>query len=100
MAKIPMGNFGNAMPQVQRIQMPQDQSGQMIANSLQNVGQVAAQADQQQREREVQAKQLELYNNQLAERHFVFVREPIEPGLDFRPFGNLTFVCKFERGVV
>uniref|UniRef100_UPI00300944A4 methyl-coenzyme M reductase n=1 Tax=Acinetobacter ursingii TaxID=108980 RepID=UPI00300944A4 len=68
MAKIPMGNFGNAMPQVQRIQMPQDHSGQMIANSLQNVGQVAAQADQQQREREVQAKQLELYNNQLAEK--------------------------------
>jgi hypothetical protein len=27
-----MGNFGNAMPQVQRIQMPKDQSGQMIAN--------------------------------------------------------------------
>lgn len=68
MAKIPMGNFGNAMPQVQRVQLPQDQSGQMIANSLQNVGQVAAQADQQQREREVQAKQLELYNNQLAEK--------------------------------
>ncbi|WHP06930.1 methyl-coenzyme M reductase [Acinetobacter corruptisaponis] len=68
MAKIPMGNFGNAMPQVQRIQMPQDQSGQMIANTLQNVGQVVAQADQQQREREAQNKQLENYNNQLAEK--------------------------------
>ncbi|WHP06850.1 hypothetical protein QLH32_05090 [Acinetobacter corruptisaponis] len=52
MAKIPMGNFGNAMPQVQRIQMPQDQSGQMIANTLQNVGQVAEQQHQRQVEKD------------------------------------------------
>lgn len=43
-----MGNFGNAMPQVGRIQMPQNQSGQMIAGALQNMSQVA----QQQHERE------------------------------------------------
>ncbi|TCB62212.1 hypothetical protein [Acinetobacter terrae] len=48
MVKVPMGNFGNAMPQVQRIQMPQDQSGNMIAGALQNVSQAA----QQQHERE------------------------------------------------
>ena len=43
-----MGNFGNAMPQVGRIQMPQNQSGQMIAGALQNMSQVA----QQRHERE------------------------------------------------
>ena len=63
-----MGNFGNAMPQVQRIQMPKDQSGQMIANTLNNVGQIADQINQQQNEKEVQAKKLELYNNDLAEK--------------------------------
>lgn len=47
-----MGNFGNAMPQVQRVQLPQDQSGQMIANSLQNVGQVAEQQHQRQVEKD------------------------------------------------
>lgn len=52
MAKIPMGNFGNAMPQVQRVQLPQDQSGQMIANTLQNVGQVAEQQHQRQVEKD------------------------------------------------
>lgn len=52
MAKIPMGNFGNAMPQVQRVQLPQDQSGQMIANSLQNAGQVAEQQHQRQVEKD------------------------------------------------
>ena len=71
MARIPMGNFGNAMPDVQRIQMPQNQSGQMIAGALQNISQVAGQKaqqkDQQQREAEVSAKRLELYNNQIAE---------------------------------
>ncbi len=43
MARIPMGNFGNAMPQVGRIQMPQNQSGQMIAGALQNISQTAQQ---------------------------------------------------------
>lgn len=47
-----MGNFGNAMPQVQRIQMPQDQSGQMIANTLQNIGQLAEHKNQQQNEKD------------------------------------------------
>ena len=69
MARIPMGNFGNAMPQVERIQMPQDQSGQMIAGALQNAGntisQIAQKRDEQQRQQEVSAKNLELYNNQL-----------------------------------
>lgn len=57
MAKIPMGNFGNAMPQTGRIQMPQDQSGQMVAGALQNVSQVAVQyAAQQQQEQDKKAK--------------------------------------------
>ena len=43
MARIPMGNFGNAMPQVERIRMPENQTGQMIAGALQNVSQVAGQ---------------------------------------------------------
>lgn len=38
-----MGNFGNAMPQVGRIQMPQNQSGQMIAGAMQNISQTAQQ---------------------------------------------------------
>lgn len=66
-----MGNFGNAMPQVQRIQMPQDQSGNMIAGALQNISQVADQTaqrrDQQQRQAEVNAKNLTLYNDHIAE---------------------------------
>lgn len=70
MAKIPMGNFGNAMPQVERIQMPQNQSGQMIAGALQNigntVGQISQQRDEQQRQQEVTAKNIELYQNNLA----------------------------------
>lgn len=45
-----MGNFGNAMPQVGRIQMPQNQSGQMIAGALQNVSQVAGQYVEQQKQ--------------------------------------------------
>jgi hypothetical protein len=69
MARIPMGNFGNATPQVERIQMPQNQSGQMIANTLQNVsntaGQIFEKRDQEQRQQEVTAKNIELYNNQL-----------------------------------
>lgn len=69
MARIPMGNFGNATPQVERIQMPQDQSGQMIANTLQNISNTAQnisqKRDQEQRQQEVTAKNLELYNNQL-----------------------------------
>ena len=72
MARIPMGNFGNAMPQVERIRMPENQTGQMIAGALQNVSQVAGQRaekiDKQQQEAEISAKRLELYNNDLAEK--------------------------------
>lgn len=72
MAKIPMGNFGQAMPDVQRINLPQNQSGQIIGGALQNVSQVtnqvADQIDKQQREQEVTAKRLELYNNDLDKR--------------------------------
>ena len=71
MAKIPMGNFGNAMPQVERIQMPQNQTGNMIAGALQNVsqvsGQYAQQKDQQQREAEAKQKQISLYHDNIAE---------------------------------
>lgn len=63
MAKIPMGNFGNAMPQVQRIQMPQDQSGQMLAGALQNFGKTAEQIHQNQLNKEVDAKKTELLMN-------------------------------------
>lgn len=61
-----MGNFGQSMPQAERTQLPQSQSGQMIANSLQNVSQVAQQLDQQQREKEAQQKQIALYHDKLA----------------------------------
>ena len=66
-----MGNFGNAMPQVERIQMPQNQTGNMIAGALQNVsqvsGQYAQQKDQQQREAEAKQKQISLYHDNIAE---------------------------------
>lgn len=71
MPRIPMGNLGNAMPQVERIQMPQNQTGQMIAGALQNVSQVAdqyaQQKDQQQREAEAKQKQISLYHDNIAE---------------------------------
>ena len=71
MARIPMGNFGNAMPQVDRIQMPQNQTGQMIAGALQNVSQVSGQyteqKDLQQREEEAKQKQISLYHDKMAE---------------------------------
>lgn len=70
MAKIPMGNFGNAMTQVQRIQMPQRNTGELanaLSNSAQLAGQVAQQKDEAQREAELQAKRTELYHNQIAE---------------------------------
>lgn len=38
MPKIPMGNFGNALPQVSRVQMPQRNTGQ-IAEAVGNLGQ-------------------------------------------------------------
>ncbi|OTG80809.1 methyl-coenzyme M reductase [Acinetobacter sp. ANC 4558] len=68
MAKIPMGSFGNALPQVERIQMPQRQDLSGALNGIaQNVGQAVQQKDEVQRETEASAKRLELYHNQLAE---------------------------------
>ncbi|MPW44091.1 hypothetical protein [Acinetobacter guerrae] len=63
MARIPMGNFGNALPQTQRIQMPENQSGQMIGNALQNISNAAEQAHRNQINKEVEAKKTELLMN-------------------------------------
>lgn len=68
MARIPMGNFGNAMPQVERIQMPQDQRGQIIANGVKNIGNdvvsVVQDNDEKQRSKEAQEKTLALQAHQ------------------------------------
>ena len=70
MARIPMGNFGNAMPEVDRIQMPQRNTGQ-LAQAVKNFGDSlyarAEQKDKQLQEQEVSAKRLELYHNALDE---------------------------------
>ena len=72
MARIPMGNFGQSMPQAERISMPQNQSGQMIANALGNVSQAANQIRDKKeadlREQEVSAKRLELFHDDVAEK--------------------------------
>lgn len=69
MARIPVGNFGQSVPQVHQTQLPQNQVGQIIGGVLQNagqqVGQYAEAVDEQQRAAEVAAKKLELYNNEL-----------------------------------
>ncbi|ALH95670.1 hypothetical protein [Acinetobacter equi] len=53
MARIPMGNFGNAMPQVQRIQMPQQHDLSGALNSVaETVGQFAL--DKQRKEQQEQ----------------------------------------------
>lgn len=69
MARIPVGNFGQAVPQAHQTQLPQDRSGQIIGGMLQSAGQQAGQyleaKDKLQREAEVAAKRLELYNNEL-----------------------------------
>lgn len=71
MPKIPMGNFGNAMPDVQRIQMPQRNTGQ-LAQAVGNLGQtfsgMAQQKNKEQEQAEISAKNAELYNNQMAEK--------------------------------
>ena len=46
MPRVPMGSFGNAMPQVQRIQMPQRNTGE-LANALNTTVQTVVQAKQQ-----------------------------------------------------
>jgi len=69
MARIPMGNFGNAMPEVQRIAVPQnnlDQLGSAIANAGSSVHGAVQEIDKQKQEAELSAKRLELYNNELA----------------------------------
>lgn len=53
-----MGNFGQSMPQTERISMPQDQSGQMIANALGNVSQVANQYVEQERQEKLKQDNL------------------------------------------
>lgn len=71
MARIPMGNFGNAMPQVERTQMPQRNTGQ-LAQAVGNLGQVFQNKAIDRRQKEdaadVSAKNAELYNNQMAEK--------------------------------
>ena len=71
MPKIPMGNFGNAMPQVERIQMPQRNTGQ-LAQAVGNLGQtfsgMAQQKNKEQEQAEISAKNAELYSNQMAEK--------------------------------
>lgn len=63
-----MGTFGNALPEVQETRLPQSNLN-MLADAVSNFGQVATQQgriiDEQQRQQEVTAKNLELYNNQL-----------------------------------
>lgn len=69
MPRIPMGNFGKAMPEVQRIAVPQnnlDQLGSAIANVGSSVHGAAQEIDKQKQEAELSAKRLELYNNDLA----------------------------------
>lgn len=69
MARIPMGNFGNALPQVERIQMPQQSNAiaQGLAGVSQAVGQYVDAKDKAQQEAELSAKRLELYHNALDE---------------------------------
>lgn len=69
MPRIPMGNFGKAMPEVQRIAVPQnnlDQLGSAIGNLGSSVHGAAQEIDKQKQEAELSAKRLELYNNDLA----------------------------------
>lgn len=71
MAKIPMGNFGQAMPQVERVRMPQDQTGEMLAGTLNNVSQLAGkraeEINKQQIEQELAQKQLIEANDKRAQ---------------------------------
>lgn len=69
MPRIPMGNFGKAMPEVQRIAVPQnnlDQLGSAIGNLGSSVHGAAQEIDKQKQEAELSAKRLELFNNDLA----------------------------------
>ncbi|MNR85221.1 hypothetical protein D3C72_160460 [compost metagenome] len=69
MPRIPMGNFGKAMPEVERIAVPQnnlDQLGSAIGNLGSSVHGAAQEIDKQKQEAELSAKRLELFNNDLA----------------------------------
>lgn len=55
MPRIPMGNFGNAMPQVERIAVPQnnlDQLGGALQNASQAAGQIARKQEEEQRKKD------------------------------------------------
>ncbi|MDO7443725.1 methyl-coenzyme M reductase [Acinetobacter baumannii] len=71
MARIPMGNFGNALPDVQETRLPASNIN-MLADAVGNFGQVATQQahinDEKQRQEEVTNKNIELYNNKIAEK--------------------------------
>lgn len=71
MARIPMGNFGNALPDVQETRLPASNIN-MLANAVGNFGQAVTQQarikDEQQRQEEVTNKNIELYNNKIAEK--------------------------------
>lgn len=71
MARIPMGNFGNAMPDVQRVQMPRrntDQLAQAVGNLGQTFSGISQQKNKEQEQAEISAKNAELYSNQMAEK--------------------------------
>jgi hypothetical protein len=71
MARIPMGNFGNALPDVQETRLPASNIN-MLADAVGNFGQVVTQQarinDEKQRQEEVTNKNIELYNNKIAEK--------------------------------
>ncbi|WP_436904842.1 hypothetical protein [Acinetobacter johnsonii] len=55
MPRIPMGNFGNAMPEVERIAVPQnnlDQLGGALQNASQAAGQIARKQEEEQRKKD------------------------------------------------
>lgn len=69
-----MGNFGNALPEVQQTHLPQNNLadlGQSIGNLGRTIGQNAEQKlqqrDQEQRQNEIANKQAELNNNKIAD---------------------------------
>lgn len=71
MARIPMGNFGNALPDVQETRLPTSNIN-MLADAVGNLGQAVTQQarikDERQRQEEVTNKNIELYNNKIAEK--------------------------------
>lgn len=66
-----MGNFGNALPDVQETRLPASNIN-MLADAVGNFGQAVTQQarikDEQQRQQEVTNKNIELYNNKIAEK--------------------------------